>query len=35
MQWGFALSDQGIGEALHDIPILRAFAELDAGCDLI
>jgi IS5 family transposase len=35
MQQWFALSDPGMEEALHDIPAMRAFAQLDAGDDLI
>jgi len=35
MQQWFALSDPAMEDALHDIPALRAFARLDAGCDLI
>jgi len=35
MQQWFALSDPAMEEALHDIAAMRAFARLDAGCDLI
>ena len=35
MQQWFALSDPAMEEALHDIPAMRAFARLDAGCDCI
>jgi len=35
MQQWFALSDPAMQEALHDMPAMRAFARLDAGCDLI
>jgi len=35
MQQWFALSDPAMEEALHDMPAMRAFARLDAGCDLI
>ena len=35
MQQWFALSDPGMEEALHDIPVLRAFAGLDIGSDRI
>jgi len=35
MQQWFALSDPAMQEALHDIAAMRAFARLDAGCDLI
>jgi len=35
MQQWFALSDPAMQEALHDMPAMRAFARLDAGCDCI
>ncbi len=30
-QW-FALADEAVEEALHDIPVYRAFAGIDPGC---
>lgn len=35
MQQWFALSDPGMEEALHDMPVMRAFAGIDAGEDAI
>jgi IS5 family transposase len=35
MQQWFALSDPAMEEALHDMPVMRAFAGLDAGVDAI
>jgi transposase, IS5 family len=35
MQQWFALSDPAMEEALHDIPVMRAFAGIDAGQDAI
>ena len=33
MQQWFGYSDPAMEEALHDVPCLRQFAKLDAGCD--
>lgn len=35
MQQWFSLSDPAMEEALHDMPVMRAFAGLDAGVDAI
>jgi IS5 family transposase len=35
MQLWFNLSDPGMEDALHDIPVMRAFAGLDAGDDAL
>lgn len=35
MQQWFGYSDPTMEEALHDVPCLRQFAKLDAGCDAI
>ncbi len=35
MQQWFALSDPGMEEALHDMPVMRAFAGIDVGEDAI
>jgi IS5 family transposase len=35
MQQWFALSDPAMEEALHDMPVMRSFAGLDAGVDAI
>ena len=35
MQQWFALSDPGMEEALHDMPVMRAFSRIDAGEDAI